>query len=142
MKTKSKIISLLASFVILVSFNTKAQCPAPTYKLSSNLGCSVTVDIVMYKPSPGCTAVCNTILGLVVPPGGVISIPCGSCINICDIDVTVIDLGGTTISVLANFSTGFPGNILGSGGPPCTVVPATLPYICYDATGSTFKIHQ
>lgn len=134
MKTKIKTYVFTSVLIMLFSLlisNSNAQCST---KITNQLSCAVTVDIVVYDTGGGCTNICNSQLGVAIPANSSMNINCGGCGSVCNIEVTVTDINGTPITpTMANFTNGtqtFP------TPPQCAEND-----IRYDSGGDTFKIN-
>lgn len=135
MKTKIKTSMLTSVLIILFSLlasNSYAQCST---KITNQLSCAVTVDIVVYDTGGGCTNICNSQFGIAIPPNSSININCGGCGSVCNIEVTVTDINGSpSTPTMANFTNGIQ-----------TI--NNTPLLCsendirYDSGGDTFKIN-
>lgn len=133
MKTNSKptiVLSLMIVLLVLLSFNTNAQCST---KISNNLSCNVIVDIVVYDTGGGCTNICNSQLGALVTANHAININCGGCGTVCKIEVTITDVNGISVNVTADTS-GSPQSVTSCNGL------GTNTFV-YDSGGDTFKIY-
>lgn len=141
MKTKIKTYFIVTVYTLLftiISKNVSAQCG---YVVSNNLGCDVIVDVVVYDGG-GCINICNSQNGANVIANNFININCSGCSSICNIEVTVTDMNGNSISpVTADFNTPVPpGLSLPVTSAPCTNTGATN--IGYDSSTNTFKIYK
>ncbi len=111
---------------LFVPQTLKAQ--ANPYPVTNALPCPVRVNLDIYQGNmqggtvPPCL-LCRTNPGIVIPPGGTIVFPLGPCMPVCDIVVTVMDIGGIVISPVSDaLSTAAPTTGPGAACAPMVTV--------------------
>ncbi len=113
-----KIVAILA----LLFFNSRinAQC---NFQIKNNTSCVITVNysIIDFVPGQGCSPanICNSGYNISIPAGQSHVIVCSGCSNPCNVQVQLLDVGGTlsnTISVDAINTT----SASWSGGTGCS----------------------
>lgn len=125
---------VLVGLFMIVMNHLHSQCT--TYKIVSNLGCAATIDFVMYDT--GCTNVCNVGSNILIGSNSSFNLPCGQCSAICNIQITITDLGGNTMSAVVDFTNTTP-TWINNIGAPCSTGNE---YVTYDPSTQTFKLHQ
>lgn len=115
---RNSIALLLCFFVLTSSAPYIKRCPV-NYYIDNQLSCDITVDVAAVDICPANWASpCMTGTLLNIPANTVWQIPCGTCTNICDIQVTITDIGGTTVNITADINNA--GTITNCGGNSIT----------------------
>jgi hypothetical protein len=129
-------LNLSAIFGLICMFlNTTLNAQACGISVSTNLTCTVKVDIVVYYSPPGTCPACNTIqTNIVIAANGTYPIDCSGCSGtLCNILVTVTEINGTAITPVSYAMTSGTG--ANSLPPNCSAKE-----IRWD--GSNFKINK
>jgi hypothetical protein len=102
MKTTKKSGSLLAILFLLIfgfTNSAKAQCP---YFIQNNLSCVITVQYEQFNPA--CSGFCFAPSSTTIAAGATFTIPCGSCVRVCNVKIQLVDIGGNSLSFGADFN--------------------------------------
>jgi len=125
--------------LLVIMFAVVASLAKAQYFIDNQSSCQFIVDVPILElntPTPGCNPanICSQVLGMAVPPGSS-PLPWGACIPaaVCDVIVTVTDVGGNPCSVTC---TTAPGGCMTLGG----LCPGAG-CITYDPTVQTFVIN-
>lgn len=114
----------LFAVLFLNSGSLKAQCSG----LQNNLGCQIGYKVEIYTPDP-MTGVCNILCHSFSGGLGVFStipFPCGPCITVCNVVVTITQMNGVPIPpTSADFSTLPPGVSIPTPPGPCKPQPGS-----------------
>ena len=131
---RAKIVTFI--FMVFGIFTLSAQCP--TIENASNCNVTINFSIIDNIPPSGCVAAntCNSQTGvLVLANSSGVPLNCGGCSNICNVIITVTDIGGTSQTVICDFSSG-PQTV--SAALSCNL---TFNQIEYFPSINAFKIH-